>query len=89
MGYQTLLILVFLSYLLHDLWSWVQLRHIPGPFLGSVSSLWQLRASLGGKYYIELKEIADKHGQYALLLLSKTWLTPKQVTSSVSAQMRS
>ncbi|OLN85443.1 Pisatin demethylase 21 [Colletotrichum chlorophyti] len=45
--------------------SWYRLRKIPGPFLASVSVLWQLKKAVGGTYHEHLNEIARQYGPLA------------------------
>ncbi|CCF41329.1 cytochrome P450 [Colletotrichum higginsianum] len=45
--------------------SWYRLRKIPGPFLASVSVLWQLKKAVGGTYHEHLNDIAREYGPLA------------------------
>lgn len=42
--------------------SWRRLRHIPGPLSNAFSPWWLLKISLGGRFYIDLKNLADEYG---------------------------
>lgn len=44
-------------------WIWYRLRHIPGPFLGSVSMMWMMRNTLNGRMHLELKNVCDTYGE--------------------------
>ncbi|WYZ44538.1 hypothetical protein EsH8_VII_000974 [Colletotrichum jinshuiense] len=41
--------------------SWYRLRKIPGPFIASVSVLWQLKKAVGGTYHEHLNDISRKY----------------------------
>ncbi|KAL0935691.1 cytochrome p450 [Colletotrichum truncatum] len=42
--------------------SWYRLRNIPGPFIASISVLWQLKKAVGGTYHEHLNDVARKYG---------------------------
>ncbi|KAK1758886.1 cytochrome p450 [Echria macrotheca] len=42
--------------------SWYRLRHVPGPFLESLTSLIQLKRCLEGECHVYYNEIAEKYG---------------------------
>lgn len=50
--------------------SWYRLRKIPGPFLASISVLWQLKKAVGGTYHEHLNDVARKYGTVAFLSFS-------------------
>lgn len=52
-------IAIFLWYAISTIISWRRLRHIPGPFLASISDLWMIRASTSTK----LSEIFEQMGR--------------------------
>jgi hypothetical protein len=49
--------------LIHGFWSWYRMRHIPGPFLASVSVYWMLKKAFGGNYHVDLHNLALKYGE--------------------------
>lgn len=54
--------LSLVAFFVHGVWSWHRLRHIPGPALASVSSLWMVRKSLTGKFHLHLRQVAEDYG---------------------------
>lgn len=56
---------VFVAFLVWEFRSWYRLRKIPGPFLASVSVLWQLKKAVGGTYHEHLNDVARKYGPLA------------------------
>lgn len=57
------LVLVTATYLACELYSFLRLRHVPGPrFAFSITKQWMFRKALGDRYHLELKEAADKYG---------------------------
>lgn len=56
---------VFVAFLVWEFRSWYRLRKIPGPFLASVSVLWQLKKAVGGTYHEHLNDVARKYGKHS------------------------
>ncbi|KAJ0382975.1 hypothetical protein COL922a_011429 [Colletotrichum nupharicola] len=56
---------IFAAFLVWEFRSWYRLRKIPGPFLASVSVLWQLKKAVGGTYHEHLNDVARKYGPLA------------------------
>ncbi|KAF4878426.1 Cytochrome P450 monooxygenase lolP1 [Colletotrichum siamense] len=56
---------IFVAFLVWEFRSWYRLRKIPGPFLASVSVLWQLKKAVGGTYHEHLNDVARKYGPLA------------------------
>ncbi|GKT64198.1 cytochrome P450 [Colletotrichum tofieldiae] len=50
--------------------SWYRLRKIPGPFVASVSVLWQLKKAIGGTYHEHLNDVARKYDPDSLRKMS-------------------
>ncbi|ORY70305.1 cytochrome P450 [Pseudomassariella vexata] len=48
--------------LLYHVRSWYRLRHIPGPFLASISNLWMVKNVLSGRLHEVLKDVSDRYG---------------------------
>lgn len=46
--------------------SWRRLRHIPGPPLASISSLWMVKKSLTGTFHQHLRHVAEEYGTAVL-----------------------
>lgn len=44
---------------------WYSLRHVPGPFLASISDLWMLRVTLSGHMWREFGGVCEKYGPVA------------------------
>ncbi|TGJ81716.1 hypothetical protein E0Z10_g7051 [Xylaria hypoxylon] len=57
--------LCLLAAIAHGFWSWQRLRHIPGPFLASISSLWMVKKSLSGTFHQHLHHVAEVYGTAA------------------------
>ncbi|KAI5866698.1 cytochrome P450 [Durotheca rogersii] len=54
--------LLFGAWVIHAAWSWHRLRHIPGSIWISHSKLWQVRAQMSGKWYLELRKVGNRYG---------------------------
>jgi len=63
-GYWQLVAAFLATYVVYSVWIWNRLRHIPGPFLGSISTLWMLNEALKGNYNEVLKQVADQYGNF-------------------------
>lgn len=49
---------------IYEFRSWYRLRHIPGPFLASVSGAWMVKKALSGRFHEHLKDVSEKHGMF-------------------------
>ena len=58
---------LFAFFIIQQFRSWYRLRHIPGPFWASVTSLWMLRKALTGKLHEHLRDVAEKYGSFKFL----------------------
>jgi hypothetical protein len=54
--------LLIISYLLSLFRSYWRLRHIPGPWLATLSELWYIRAATSGELHLRLAEACSKYG---------------------------
>ncbi len=45
-----------------ELWSWLRLRHVPGPFFNSISMYPMIKLTTGGKMSFVLKKMQSKYG---------------------------
>lgn len=64
-GYRPLIIggiAIFLWYAISTAVSWYRLRHIPGPFLASISNLWMIRASISTRLSDVFEEVGRDYG---------------------------
>ncbi|KAI5926270.1 cytochrome P450 [Camillea tinctor] len=59
----TVVLGLFLCYVLSAVLAWYRLRHIPGPFLASFSYLWLYLTTKSGKMHLKLVEEHRKHGK--------------------------
>ncbi|KAI1409181.1 cytochrome P450 [Hypoxylon sp. FL1857] len=48
--------------IVHIVWSWFRLRHIPGSIWISYSKFWQITTQIKGKWYLEVKKLGDEYG---------------------------
>jgi hypothetical protein len=64
--YLTLLLLAAAAAVAHRLYRYARLRHIPGPLLASLSSLWTLRLTLAYDSHLQLDKLCRKYGMRAL-----------------------
>lgn len=57
-------LLVFLAALVAaDVYrSWYRLRHIKGPFSASLSKLWLIRRTAGGRMHLDFRDVCQKYG---------------------------
>ncbi|CAJ2499709.1 Uu.00g025620.m01.CDS01 [Anthostomella pinea] len=54
---------IFLTVILaRGLWSWYRLRHLPGPFLAFVSSIWMVRKALSGRFHEHRRDVPREYG---------------------------
>ncbi|KAI1487754.1 BcABA1, cytochrome P450 monooxygenase [Biscogniauxia mediterranea] len=54
--------LLVVYFLASSFYSWYRLRHIPGPFLASISYLWLARVAKGGKQFWVYRDMYQKYG---------------------------
>ncbi|KAI1499378.1 pisatin demethylase [Biscogniauxia marginata] len=54
--------LLTLYFLVSSFYSWYRLRHIPGPFLASISYLWLARVAKGGRQFWVYRDMYKKYG---------------------------
>ncbi|KAH8682719.1 cytochrome P450 [Xylariales sp. PMI_506] len=73
------------SLLVVEFRSWHRLRHIPGPFLASLSSIWMVRKSLSGRLHEHLKEAADTYGPLVRIGPNEVLSTDPEVLHMMSA----
>src|SRR2546430_2329902 len=59
-------VFVVTALLVREIWSWYRLRHIPGPFLNSISVFPMVRRAMGGRLNEELKKLGDEYGKRIL-----------------------
>jgi hypothetical protein len=55
---------LMLAYLVHSLFLWYRLSHVPGPFWAAFSKYWMVRESLKGRQPTAIKEANDKYGNF-------------------------
>ncbi|WDK10806.1 cytochrome P450 [Colletotrichum graminicola] len=65
--------------------SWYRLRKIPGPFVASVSVLWQLKKAIGGTYHEHLNDVARKYGPLARIGPNELLCTDPDSLRKISA----
>ncbi|KAJ2978749.1 hypothetical protein NUW58_g7397 [Xylaria curta] len=65
--------------------SWHRLRHIPGPSLASISSLWMVRKSLTGTFHQHLRQVAEDYGPLARIGPNELLSTDPDVLRMMSA----
>ncbi|KAI0452658.1 cytochrome P450 [Xylaria acuta] len=65
--------------------SWQRLRHIPGPPLASVSSLWMVKKSLTGTFHQHLRHVAEEYGPLARIGPNELVSTDPDVLRMMSA----
>ncbi|KAI0907205.1 cytochrome P450 [Ustulina deusta] len=66
-------------------WSWQRLRHIPGPSLASVSSIWMVKRSLTGTLHQHLHYISKVYGPLARIGPNELLSTDPDVLRKMSA----
>ncbi|KAI0810414.1 cytochrome P450 [Xylaria sp. FL0064] len=66
-------------------WSWQRLRHIPGPSLASVSSLWMVKRSLTGAFHEHLHHVAEAYGPLVRIGPNELLSTDPDVLRRMSA----
>ncbi|KAI1125283.1 cytochrome P450 [Nemania abortiva] len=77
--------LCLLTATVYAFWSWQRLRHIPGPALASVSSLWMVRKSLTGTFHQHLRQVAEDYGPLARIGPNELLSTDPDVLRMMSA----
>ncbi|RYC63368.1 hypothetical protein CHU98_g2874 [Xylaria longipes] len=65
--------------------SWQRLRHIPGPPLASISSIWMVKKSLTGKFHQHLRYVAEEYGSLARIGPNELLSTDPDVLRMMSA----
>ncbi|KAI1338852.1 cytochrome P450 [Xylariaceae sp. FL0016] len=71
--------------LLRAFCAWHRLKHVPGPFLGSVSSIWLVRRALGGNVHVHLRQVAEDYGPLARIGPNELLSTDPDVLRMMSA----
>lgn len=56
--------LLIAAELIHRVWIWYRLSHIPGPFWGSFSRIWMFRVLGKGRFGEDLADVCDKYGRF-------------------------
>lgn len=60
------LIVAVTVFLAFEIYTFLRLRHIPGPrFASSATKQWLVRKALGDRYHLDLKQVSDKYGPLA------------------------
>ncbi|KAI1419611.1 cytochrome P450 [Xylaria sp. FL1777] len=77
--------LCLLASIARAFWSWQRLRHIPGPSLASISSLWMVKRSLTGKFHQHLHHVAEVYGPLARIGPNELLSTDPDVLRKMSA----
>ncbi|KAI0434920.1 cytochrome P450 [Xylaria sp. FL1042] len=77
--------LCLLVVIAHGVWSWQRLRHVPGPSLASVSSLWMVKKSLTGAFHQHLHHVAEVYGPLARIGPNELLSTDPDVLRRMSA----
>ncbi|KAG8160898.1 hypothetical protein KVR01_009162 [Diaporthe batatas] len=54
--------ILLLYYCISNLYSWRRLRHVPGPFMAGVTSLWEMSVTATGQEPWVYNKLAKKHG---------------------------
>lgn len=54
--------LVLALWLAAAVYSYRRLRHFSGPWLGSVSKLWMMRSTYGGRMHLDVADVCKKYG---------------------------
>jgi hypothetical protein len=76
---------VLLTLFVYEFRSWYRLRHVPGPFLASVSSAWMVKKALSGRFHEHLRDAAEQYGKDALSIAA---LVSPQRTLLIDAHHR-
>lgn len=61
--FDAVLLFIFIASLVSFVRSWYRLRHVPGPFFHSISSLPTLRANLSGRAHEVLYDLTSDYGE--------------------------
>lgn len=56
---------VLVTLFVYEFRSWYRLRHVPGPFLASISSTWMVKKALSGRFHEHLKDVSEQYGKDA------------------------
>ncbi|KAI1491184.1 cytochrome P450 [Biscogniauxia mediterranea] len=65
--------------------SWYRLRHVPGPFLASISIIWMLRKALSGKLHEYLRDVSEQYGPLVRIGPNELLSTDPDVLRMMSA----
>ncbi|KAI0023898.1 cytochrome P450 [Xylariomycetidae sp. FL0641] len=65
--------------------SWYRLRHVPGPFLASISSLWLVRNALSGRLHEHLRKVGEDYGPLVRIGPNELLSTDPDVLRMMSA----
>lgn len=58
------MILLFTAAILHRIYIWYRLSHVPGPKWASVSKLWLLRTLARGRVGMDYADVCEKYGEF-------------------------
>ncbi|GAP88092.1 putative cytochrome p450 [Rosellinia necatrix] len=73
------------GFIAYSFWSWRRLRHIPGPFLGSVSSFWMVKISLTGAFHQHLRHVSELYGPLVRIGPNELLSTDPEILRMMSA----
>ncbi|KAI4594437.1 hypothetical protein KJ359_008225 [Pestalotiopsis sp. 9143b] len=65
--------------------SWYRLRHVPGPFLASISGAWMVKKALSGRFHEHLKDVSEKYGSLVRIGPNELLSTDPEVLRMMSA----
>ncbi|KAI0860189.1 cytochrome P450 [Xylaria cubensis] len=77
--------LCLLAAIAREFISWQRLRHIPGPPLASITSLWMVKKSLSGTFHSHLRHVAEEYGSLARIGPNELLSTDPDVLRMISA----
>ncbi|KAI5918647.1 cytochrome P450 [Camillea tinctor] len=69
----------------HGFRSWYRLRHVPGPFLASISVVWMLRKALSGRFHEYLRDVSEQYGPLVRIGPNELLSTDPNVLRMMSA----
>ncbi|KAI0126728.1 cytochrome P450 [Xylariales sp. AK1849] len=79
------LVIAFIALFVYEFRSWYRLRHIPGPFLASISIAWMVRRALSGRFHEHLKDVSEKYGPLVRIGPNELLSTDPEVLRMMSA----
>lgn len=80
------LILTITTYLAYELYTFLRLRHIPGPaFASSITKQWMIRKALKGRFHLDLKALSDQYGPLVRIGPDELLSTDPQILRRMSA----